>query len=797
MCRSKRVYSEVAARSFTMLSKIGASYYIALAVANIISFIAGTSLTWTSPMMLDLEHPDKTPFDTVLNPEQSSWISAMLPLGAIIGPHIFGYLAQKIGRKPTLFIAGVPFLVAYIVFAFAVYPWMYFVARFAVGMTVGGMFTVMPMYIAELAEDHNRGALSTAMNCFICFGFFFSHAVGSYMEIMRFNIILSVFPVIFLVLFPLLSSETPSYYLMKGKVDKAKARLVHIRKGKNEDDIEEEWNKLQEKAKTEVHGNLWDIFRHKGNRKAFITAMSLLGFQQFSGINAILFYAEDIFGEAQPSLEPQICSIIVGFTQFATSFWTPYIVDKLGRRILLVVSAIGIIIAEVPLGIYCLMKERGNIITFIGGTAITWSSPMLLDLEHPDQTPFDRVLEPEETSWISSVLPLGAVFGPYVFGFMAKTIGRKTTLMIAAVPFFLSFITLAIALYPWTYYVARFVKGMTIGGMFTVMPMYIAELAEDHNRGALGSSMNCFICLGFLFSHAVGSYLRPFPFNLILAVFPVIFIILFGLLSSESPVYYILKGHEEKAKKTLYEIRRGNEEGDIEKEWQHMQEMAKDITRGRMWNIFKEKSNRRAFVISMGLLAFQQVSGINAILFFAEDIFKHTGTTLSAEICSIIVGFTQFLSSFWTPFIVDKFGRRILLIISAIGIIIAEVPLGFYCHLDRGGTDVSKANMVPVVCLIWYILSFNTGVAILPWTIMGELFSPDVKTEGNSLVTSLTWLIGFVIAKYFQPLGDEIGLAIPFWFFSGCTALLIPFTLFFVIETKGKSLDEIQNMLKS
>ncbi|XP_018576203.1 facilitated trehalose transporter Tret1-like [Anoplophora glabripennis] len=438
----------------------------------------------------------------------------------------------------------------------------------------------------------------------------------------------------------------------------------------------------------------------------------------------------------------------------------------------------------------------GNIIGFIAGTVLTWSSPVQLDLEHPTDAPFGYPLTSEQTSWISSLLALGAIVGPFVFGILADKIGRKPTLLVCAVPFLIGFLVFSFVLYPWIFYVARFLMGMSVGGVFTVVPIYIGEVAEVSNRGALGTSLNCYICFGFFFSHFAGSYLSFFVFNLILSIFPATFIVLFFIIAEESPHYYVIKGKLDQAEMALKKIRKGSEEV-INEELMEMVEKVKESQSGSFLDIFKHKGLRKGFLICVCLLGFQQFSGINAVLFYVEGIFTYATTNLHPKVCSIIVGATQFLTSFTTPLVVDRVGRKVLLIVSAVGIIISEVPLGIYCYMHIKGYHVEDVGFIPILCLVMYIIMFNTGLAILPWSMMGELFPDSVKFKASSLATSITWFLGFFIAKYFPSATDNVWLGIAFWIFAGFCIICIPFTIFYVIETKGKSLQEIQDILQN
>ncbi|KAJ8942448.1 hypothetical protein NQ318_002660 [Aromia moschata] len=438
----------------------------------------------------------------------------------------------------------------------------------------------------------------------------------------------------------------------------------------------------------------------------------------------------------------------------------------------------------------------GNLVTFATATSLTWTSPILPKLESSEKTPFPKALTSEEASWISALLPLGAVFGPFVFGFLADKIGRKYSLLSCAIPYIVSYPLLAFSKTSVLYYVARFISGLAVGGVFTVIPMYVGEISTDSNRGALGSSMNCFITSGLLFSYIVGPYVSIVLFNLILTVFPVLFLMLFVILGTESPHYYVSKEQHDMARTVLHKLR-GYQDHVVDKELLEIQAKIKEEGNGTFLDIFKSRGLIKAFIISVGLLAFQQFSGINAVLFYAQTIFKEAGTSLEPEICSIILGVVQFAASFVTPLVVERLGRKVLLLVSAAGMIISEAVLGTYGYLKDHDHDVSSISFLPILCIILYIITYNVGYGPLPWTIMGELFPSNVKSAASSVSAAICWFLGFLIAKYFKNISDSIGMGPSFWIFSACCVMSVPFCLLYVIETKGKSLQEIQDILNS
>lgn len=216
-----------------------------------------------------------------------------------------------------------------------------------------------------------------------------------------------------------------------------------------------------------------------------------------------------------------------------------------------------------------------------------------------------------------------------------------------------------------------------------------------------------------------------------------------------------------------------------------------------VFDIFKSKGLTKAFVMSTSLFILQQCSGINIVYYYSQTIFEESGTSLAPEICSIILGVDQFVSSIITSSVIDSVGRKITLIISCIGVAISLVPLGVYEQLKHNNVDVSNMSYIPVVSLTAFIFLYNTGIGPVPWIMLGEIFPPKVQTAATSIISSLNWILSFLVTKYVEFFLHTIGLGNSCWVFSSCCLLFTIVVKLLVIETKQKSLDEIQNMLNA
>lgn len=434
----------------------------------------------------------------------------------------------------------------------------------------------------------------------------------------------------------------------------------------------------------------------------------------------------------------------------------------------------------------------GDILMFLAGTAITWSSPEISKLTNATLTPFERPLDPNQGSWISSLVTLGAAFGSFLFTYLADKIGRRYTLLTAGVPFIACYFTLAFANEVELFYCARFVLGFTVGGVFSLLPIYAGEIADKKDRGILGSMINCAVCLGFLFSYALGPFVSIMFFNLVLAAFSALFFITFAFLGEEVPHYYISINEENLAKEVLQKLR--GEHTDIDEELDEIQTKFLENS-GSFREICASSCLIKALTTAVGLFIFQQFSGINVVLFYSQKIFKVVGANFRPEICAIIIGGVQFLSSFIYPTIGDQWGRKILLFCSALGMVLSLSTLGAYSYLQSKNIDLDNYAWLPLLCLTLFIVTYNSGYGPLPWVMLGELFPVRVKSIATSIASFVNWILAFFITKYFTVLMNSIGIHGYFWLSAGCCVVAAIFAKFYVIDTKGKTLEEIQDEL--
>jgi facilitated trehalose transporter len=203
-------------------------------------------------------------------------------------------------------------------------------------------------------------------------------------------------------------------------------------------------------------------------------------------------------------------------------------------------------------------------------------------------------------------------------------------------------------------------------------------------------------------------------------------------------------------------------------------------------------------VICIFLFVFQQATGIEAVLVYTVFVFDTAGTKMNSNHCTIIVGVLQFCATVACACLVDKAGRRILLMISQLGVGVTMLSLAAYLYVIIGDPTIAdRFNWIPLTCLGLFIMSFSIGAGPVPFLMLAELNSAAAIGVASALLTTLNWSFASLITVFFMDIEIQIGLHWCFAGFAACSFLGIGFVFVFVPETKGKSIEEIQSKFRS
>lgn len=402
----------------------------------------------------------------------------------------------------------------------------------------------------------------------------------------------------------------------------------------------------------------------------------------------------------------------------------------------------------------------------------------------------------EEGSYIAIIAALGNFCGSPISAFLVETIGRKYSIILIALPQLISLTLIYFSYVDLSYlYVARFFGGLSEGATFTIMAMYIGEIAEPHIRGTLGSFLSLTLRVGMLLINIIGSFMTMEEAALVCLVFPISFLMTF-IWMPESPYYLLMKKRYKSAELSLQYLRQTD---DVQEE---LIKMNSDVQRqlsetGTFMDLLRINSNRRACIVILGLRTIQQFSGITAFTLYTQLLFKDAVEDLKPSTAAIIFSSIQLVLTLISSFIVDKIGRKPLLMFSCLSCcVILAIEAIYFTLKDYHLADLNGAKWIPMTGLILFIILFSIGLGSIVNLMLGELFSASVKAKALCIVNMYFALCYSASTKFFQLMVDWQGLAIPFYVFATCSGLGAIFVYYCVPETKGKTLEEIQQNLK-
>ncbi|KAF7389254.1 hypothetical protein HZH66_010391 [Vespula vulgaris] len=428
------------------------------------------------------------------------------------------------------------------------------------------------------------------------------------------------------------------------------------------------------------------------------------------------------------------------------------------------------------------------------GMTLGWTSPAGKDGVNLAAT-YDFSITAEEFSWIGAFTPLGAAVVCIPIGILSDIIGRRISMLILTVPFTIGWLCIIFADSVTMFYIGRFITGLSGGAFCVTAPMYTAEIAESAIRGSVGSYFQLLLSVGILLAYLLGTCVDMFYLSIISATVPLIFCVIFFFMP-ETPTYYLMKENEDAARASYIRLR-GNQYN-VEPELTVQKEALEESRRNKVsfLTALKSKACIKAIIISYGLMLFQQLSGVNAIIFYVGSIFSSAGGSLKPDVASIIVGAMQVGAVFVSTLIVDRLGRRLLLSVSIVAMFLCTLILGIYFYLTTV-TDTSNIGWLPLLSVCVFIILFSLGFGPLPWMMIGELFAPEIKGIAGSSACLLNWLMAFIVTKIYSNLNNALQSYGTFWLFSLICGIGIAFVLLLVPETKGKTLEQIQRELNT
>ncbi|CAL9777354.1 unnamed protein product, partial [Musa acuminata subsp. burmannicoides] len=433
--------------------------------------------------------------------------------------------------------------------------------------------------------------------------------------------------------------------------------------------------------------------------------------------------------------------------------------------------------------------------SFEFGSCIGYSAPTQAGITK------DIGLSLSQYSIFASILTTGGMVGAVTSGHLSDYIGRKGAMRISAVVCIIGWLAIYFAKDTFLLCLGRLFTGYGIGVLSYVVPVFIAEIAPKNLRGGLTSLNQLLLVGGNSVAFIIGT-LVSWRALVLIGVLPCLVLLLGLVFIPESPRWLAKVEHQKESISALQKLR--GKDADITQETAEIQECIENLQtlpRAGFQDLFQSRYIR-SVIVSVGLMVFQQTGGINGVGFYASQIFVSAGFS-SGNLGTILMGCIQVPITIVGAILMDRSGRIPLLMVSAsgssVGCFITGISFYLKASLNLSVGQGIYMDWVPTLALsgiLVYLGSYSIGMGAVPWVMMSEIFPLNIKGVGGSLVTLVSWFGSWAVSYAFNFLMSWSSAG-TFFLFSAAGAATLLFVARVVPETKGRSLEEIQESLNS
>lgn len=427
-----------------------------------------------------------------------------------------------------------------------------------------------------------------------------------------------------------------------------------------------------------------------------------------------------------------------------------------------------------------------TLIASIGGLMVGYStviiSGALLVLDHT----FGLMIDQQEI--VVSTAILFSILGCLLGGLLCNLIGRKSTIMTAACIFFIASLLSLLANEYIMIVISRAVMGLGAGMASMSVPLYVSEIVPSNIRGSSVCVVTLLLYLGVMFAYLIDNWFAEDGWRLTLGspIIPTLFLFLGMCYMPETPQWLMGNNKTEKAVKALGKLRRF-----VEVEWE-----LQSIKDSSQFNIQMQKKlwgrgHFRAIVIGCGIAFFMEITGAHAIFYYIPTVLKTTGlwNKSAALTTAVLLGLVSFIAALAAILVIDRIGRRKLLIYGTILMIISLTCLGIIFHY----TQYCACHHGLIVTLLFtFAIGFVMGLGSVGWLLISEIFPLKYRSFLMAMSITIKWSVNFLVSRYFLTQLSYFGGTQTFWFYALISVVAVLFIYFFVPETGGKSLEAIE-----
>uniref|UniRef100_A0A673N0A8 Solute carrier family 2, facilitated glucose transporter member 8 n=1 Tax=Sinocyclocheilus rhinocerous TaxID=307959 RepID=A0A673N0A8_9TELE len=415
---------------------------------------------------------------------------------------------------------------------------------------------------------------------------------------------------------------------------------------------------------------------------------------------------------------------------------------------------------------------------FTFGFALVFPSPVIPQLQKGDDPRLQ--MDIHQISWFGSIFTLGAALGGISAMVLNDRVGRKISIMLSGVPSAVGLLVMGAAQNFWMLLWGRFLTGIAGGITAGSIPVYVSEISHPSVRGALGSCPQITAVFGSLALYALGLVL-PWRWLAVAGEIPIVIMMILLCFMPTSPRYYVMKGNRAKAVKSLEWLRGPN--SDYLTEFNKIERSINSQVKGTLRDL-KTPLYYKPILISVFMRFLQQMTGITPILVYLEPIFHMTAI-------SLVLGVVRLMSVVIAASLMDKAGRKALLFTSGLCRIKEQSIIFGKCNSLEKKT---KKQTHIFSFRIFDVYSYALGWGPITWLLMSEILPLGARGVASGLCVGVSWITAFILTQLFM---HAYGLFAPFLFFCVVSVVNIIFTAKCVPETKGRTLEEIENYFRT
>ena len=422
----------------------------------------------------------------------------------------------------------------------------------------------------------------------------------------------------------------------------------------------------------------------------------------------------------------------------------------------------------------------------------------------------DLVVDDQVISWVVGSMMGGATFGALISGYLTRKLGRKYSLIISASCFVLGALGCALAWNGTSLIIARIIVGLSIGVASFTAPRYLSEVAPKSIRGTMITMYQLLITIGILASFVINTFIRNNTFigaegqiaeNFLISdislswrsmlgvtVIPSVIFLIGVFFLPRSPRWLISVGRHEEALDVLKKIR-GTEE-EAEQESREIIDTVSGQAKSNGFAMFMQNKNfRKTVFLGITLQLLQQLCGINIIMYFGPELIKAAGYTseFATNLGTIAIGLTNVLATFIAIAYIDKWGRKPILVAGYSIMSAAMLGVAVFMHYNY--------SMAAIISVLVFIVAFAFSAGPVVWVLCSEIQPLKGRDFGITCSTGANWLSNMAIAATFLPLMSVLGAGGTMLMYAACSVIAIFLILAFVPETKGVSLEHLENNL--